>query len=231
MRNIKAVFSKQIKETLKNKTILIQFLMFPVITIFMNCAVHIADMPENFFTELFAVMYAGMAPLVVTSTIVAEEKEKGTLKALMMSGIRPFEYLLGIGGYIWIACMVGSIVIALSGTYNTSSVLIFLLFMAVGIIISMLMGAAVGIRSHSQMSATSVSVPLMMVFAFLPMLAMFNDTIEKIAKYTYTRQLQLMLSSLTVSAAGVSNWLIIIGNGLIVLFLFAWAYKKDGLES
>lgn len=231
MRNIKAVFSKQIKETIKNKTVLIQFLMFPVITIIMNCAVHIADMPENFFTELFAVMYVGMAPLVVTSTIVAEEKEKGTLKALMMSGIRPFEYLLGIGGYIWIACMVGSIVIALSGTYNTSSVLIFLLFMAVGIIISMLMGAAVGIRSHSQMSATSVSVPLMMVFAFLPMLAMFNDTIEKIAKYTYTRQLQLMLSSLTVSAAGVSNWLIIIGNGLIVLFLFAWAYKKDRLES
>lgn len=33
MKNIKAVFMKQILDTLKNKTVFIQFLMFPVIAV------------------------------------------------------------------------------------------------------------------------------------------------------------------------------------------------------
>lgn len=230
MKNIKAVFCKQIKDTIKNRIILIQFLLFPIMTLIMNNAVKINDMPENFFTELFAVMYAGMAPIVTTAAIVSEEKEKGTLRALRMAGVKPLEYLFGIGSYVLLACMLGSVVMFLSGSYQAGIALPFLLIMALGIFISTLMGAAVGTASRSQMAATSLSVPLMMVFAFLPMIGMFNQTVEKIAEYTYTQQIQHLLSNGVCGTIETSGWFILAGNGILALFLFAFAYQKNGLE-
>ena len=64
MHNIGVIIKKQIKDTLKNKTVLIQFVMFPVLTLIFENAISIPDMPELFFTKLFSVMYMGMAPLV-----------------------------------------------------------------------------------------------------------------------------------------------------------------------
>lgn len=64
MHNIFVIIKKQLRDTLKNKTILIQFIMFPLMTIVMENAVNIDGMPEHFFTKLFAVMYIGMAPFM-----------------------------------------------------------------------------------------------------------------------------------------------------------------------
>ena len=43
MKNIDAVFLKQLKETFKNKSILIHFLMFPVMVIIMENAVKLEN--------------------------------------------------------------------------------------------------------------------------------------------------------------------------------------------
>ena len=58
--------------------------------------------------------------------------------------------------------------------------------MAVGIIISMLVSAVIGFFSKNQMSATSVTVPVMIIFSFLPMLAMFNETTGETPIVFYT---------------------------------------------
>lgn len=77
MRNhIGAILWKQLKDTLKNKAILIQFLMFPCMTVIMENTISIDGMPEHFFANLFAIMYVGMAPLTAMASIIAEEKEK-----------------------------------------------------------------------------------------------------------------------------------------------------------
>ena len=115
MKNITAVFLKQIKETFRNKTILIQFLMFPVMVIIMENAIKLENMPEHFFVKLFAVMFVGMAPLTCMSAIISEEKEKNTLRALMMSNVKLFEYLLGVGAYVFIMCIIGAVVFAVCG--------------------------------------------------------------------------------------------------------------------
>lgn len=75
MKEITAVFLKQINETLKNKTVLIQFLMFPILTLIMENTIRIDGMPEHFFAKLFAVMFVGMAPLTCMASIISEEKE------------------------------------------------------------------------------------------------------------------------------------------------------------
>lgn len=230
MRNISVIFLKQLKDTLKNKAVLIQFIMFPIMAVIMENAVKIEDMPENFFVKLFSVMFVGMAPLTCISSIISEEKEKNTLRALMMSNMKPFEYLCGIGGYVWLMCMAGTASFAICGKFSGKDLGIFLLIMAVGIVLSELIGAVIGIFSKNQMSATSVTVPIMMIFSFLPMLSMFNEKIEKIANVTYTQQLSNVINGLGNSSVTSENIIVPMVNFVFAAVLFVLAFKKRGME-
>lgn len=229
MNNVFAVFRKQIKDTFKNKTVLIQFVMFPVLTLIMNRTIKADGMPKNFFVYLFATMYIGMAPLTSIASIIAEEKEKNTLRVLMMSNVKPYEYLLGIGSYVWLACMFGATVICAAGGYELKTGIVFMTVMAIGILSSLLVGAAIGTWSKTQMMATSIAVPAMMILAFMPMLSLFNSTIAKIAKYIYSEQISILLQQISSIYISTENILIIAVNMLLAVVLFAVAYKRSGL--
>lgn len=230
MKNIKAVFMKQLLDTVKNKTVFIQFLMFPIIAIIMENTVKIEDMPEHFFAKLFAVMFVGMAPLSCMSAIISEEKEKNTLRALMMCSVKPWQYLVSVGAYIFIMCMVGTAVFAVLGEYKGTELAVFIFSVAFGIILSELIGAVIGIFSRNQMAATSLTLPIMMIFSFSPMLSMFNETIKKIAGITYLQQISNILNGMGTSEISVKSIIVISVNFIIGLVLFAFAYKKKGLE-
>ena len=230
MKNIAVIFGKQLSDTLRNKTILIQFLMFPVLVIIMENAVKIEDMPEHFFAKLFAVMFVGMAPLTCMSAIISEEKEKNTLRVLLMSNVKPGEYLIGTGAYVFVMCAVGMAVFAAAGGYGGMELVRFIAVMSAGIILSELTGAVIGLFSRNQMTATSISVPVMMVIAFLPMLSMFNDTIKSVARVTYSQQISELISDIGNSPASAESIAVIAVNFALAVILFITAYRKKGLE-
>lgn len=230
MKHIIAILWKQIKDTFKNKEILIQFVMFPVLTLIMEKTITIEGMPEHFFTNLFGVMYVGMAPLTSMASIISEEKEKNTLRALLMSNVRPAEYVIGVGCYIWCICMLGACVIGFAGSYTGSTYGRFVLIMGIGILVSTLIGAAIGTWSRTQMMATSITVPVMLVFSFFPMLSMFNDGIEKVARITYSQQIHSLISQLDSIELGAEPVGVILVNMMIAVLLFAYAYRRSGLE-
>lgn len=230
MHNSFAIFRKQLKDTLKNKTVLIQFVMFPILTLVMNNAIKIDGMPENFFVNLFAAMYVGMAPLTSMAAIIAEEKENNTLRVLMMSNVKPHEYLVGVGSYVWFSCMLGAAIICIAGSFKPETSAAFMGVMAAGIFVSLLAGAAIGTWSKTQMMATSLTIPIMMVFSFLPMLSMFNTTIAKIAKFTYTEQISLMLYRIDSLNFHTENFIIVSVNIAVAAALFTAAYQKCGLD-
>lgn len=230
MNHIWAILWKQLKDTLKNKTILIQFLMFPCMTVIMENAISIEGMPEHFFANLFAIMYVGMAPLTAMSAMIAEEKEKNTLRVLHMCNVSAFEYLLGNAIYIVFICMAGSLVIALAGGYKGNELLTFMLIMLVGHTISMLTGAAIGVFSTNQMMATSLTVPVMMIFSFLPMLSMFNDAIGKAAKYFYSEQLYLLINDINSIEIRAETIMILGANLCLITGCFVIAYRKVFLK-
>ena len=228
MHNIGVIIKKQIKDTLKNKTVLIQFVMFPVLTLIFENAINIPDMPELFFTKLFSVMYMGMAPLTAVASIIAEEKEKNTLRVLTMANVKAWEYLAGIGIYVWTICMAGAGVMA--STLSSGDIPFYLGVMAAGFIISIAIGACIGIIASNQMAATSLSLPVMLIFSFMPMLAMFNDKIEKIAGIFYTQQIRELLGNMTFDGIKTETMLVVAVNALLALSLFFAAFKRKGLE-
>lgn len=228
INNILIIIKKQLIDTFKNKTVLIQFIMFPLLTVIFEHAIKIDDMPEHFFTNLFSVMYIGMAPLTSVASIIAEEKERNTLRVLIMANVKPVQYLLGVCIYVWTICMMGAGVIATG--LDSGDIPFYMLVMAIGFAISALTGACIGLYAKNQMAATSAVMPVMVVFAFLPMLSMFNDNIKKIAKFFYTEQLKRLLDEMTFDGMKTSTGVILAVNAVLMVLLFLGLFKKKGLE-
>ena len=228
MHNTIVIMKKQIRDTFKNKTILIQFVLFPVMTLIMENTIKIEGMPKNFFTKLFAVMYIGMAPFVSTASVISEEKEKNTLRVLMMADVKPRQYLTGVGIHIWTICMIGALVMSI-GLPSTDRGF-FLLIMGIGFFISVMAGACVGVFSKNQMVATSLTMPFMMILAFAPMLSMFNETIKKYSAALYTQLLRMLFDQMSFEAISQKDVVILCVNALICITLFFLAYRKKGLD-
>ena len=230
MRHIITIIKKQIRDTLRNKAVFIQFVMFPALAAFMTKSIQIEGMPANFFVKLFATMYVGMAPFTSIAAIISEEKEKNTLRVLLMADVTPWQYLAGVGSYVFFFCMLGAGVFCLLGEYTPGERGAFLLIMAAGILASLLLGAAVGAGSGSQMAATSVTVPVMLLFSLLPMFSTFNSDIAKVAKYTYTEQIRLLLDSLGTESGPLEGILIIAVNMILFAGLFCLLYRRQGFR-
>ncbi|SEQ90860.1 ABC-2 type transport system permease protein [Lachnospiraceae bacterium NE2001] len=227
MKNILVIIKKQIKDTMKNTAVLIQFIIFPVLTLIMENAIKMDDMPPQFFTKLFSVMAIGMTTTSVAA-IISEEKEKNTLRVLMMSNVKPWEYLLGIGIYVWTICMLGAGL--MSTCLNKENIPFYLVVMGLGYMLSIVAGACVGIYAKNQMVATSLAMPLMMILSFLPMLALFNENIKKVARFFYTQQLRSILDEMTFDSITREGVIILAVNMIVVITAFFVIFRKKGLE-
>lgn len=224
--HIKSILWKQLKDTIKNKNILIQFIMFPILTIIMENAIQIKNMPEHFFTNLFAIMYTGMAPLTSIAAIIAEEKEKNTLCVLQLCNVKGFEYLIGNAIYIISICMMGSFVMGFTGGYSGTTLLKFMLIMFLGHCCSFLLGATIGVISKNQMAASSIGVPIMMILSFLPMLSMFNKTFKKFSKFIFSEQLHILVNNLSHKSISKETGIILICNFVLITISFLITYNK-----
>lgn len=226
MAHITAIWKKQLKDTVKNKTVLIQFLLFPLMTVVMEHSIKMRGMPEHFFVVLFAAMYIGMAPLTSMASILSEEKEKNTLRVLIMANVKPREYLIGIGFYVWFFCMIGSGVICMTGGYDWKTSFVFMGIMAAGIATSLLIGAVIGLCSRSEMMATSTAVPVMMILSFAPMLSLFNETIGKLSRFLYTEQVSRMLFRIDGLRVSPENIAVMAANGLAAAVVFVLMFRQ-----
>ena len=141
--HIYAIIRKQLKDTFRNKPTLVQFVMFPAIAAILTLSAGEFELPKRYFVNLFSVMYVCMAPILILSAIISEEKEKGSLRMLMMSNVKPMEYLLGIGAYVFVFCMAGVLFMGLLGKFSLQELWMFLLLNACGILISSVIGAVI----------------------------------------------------------------------------------------
>jgi len=230
MRSAKAVFIKQAKDTIKNKVMLIQYLLFPLMAYVMTELVARADetIPDSIFVTMFAALFTGMTPLMATNTAIAEDKECKALRLLVMAGVKPYEYLIGIGGFMFLICLLISVLFAVIGGFAGVMFLKFVLVLMLGSTASALLGSIVGIFSKNQQSATATATPLFLVLAFCPMLAMFNETIANMSRFLFTFQVNVLVNDLQGNLMQ-PLWVILVNIAVFVL-LFAFAYKKKGLR-
>ena len=230
MRSIKAIFLKQAKDMLKNPTVFVMFIIFPVVALIMTQMIAKSndDIPNNMFVTMMAAIFAGMGLVTATSAVIAEDIERKSLRFLIIAGVEPYQYLIGVGGFFLVAGSITSMTFALIGDFTIVETLKFLAVMIVGTASSIILGAAIGMVSKNQQVATSLAMPVAVIIGFTPMVATFNETIAKFANILYTQQINVVVNDFSISL--IRPLLIIITNIVVFAILFMLAYKKKGLK-
>ena len=231
IRIISGIFQKQIKDLFKNLQVLILFFVYPIVALIMTSAIsgEFGLGSELFFISIFASMHCIFSPIVATVAIISEEKEKNTLRALIMSNVKPTDYLISIGGFVFICTMVTGIIFLFAADFTTEAILKFLLSMSIGTICSIVLGLSIGGFSKNMTSANAIAVPVGMVFAFLPMLATFNEKIANISRFTYGYQISSLISSDSFNIS-LTDVTIILSNLLLFIIAFILVFRKNKLE-
>jgi len=240
MRSIKAIFKKQLKDTLKNPAVLIQFIIFPLIAFLMNMVMNIDGLPEEMVANMpnmvtmQATIFAGMGLIPIVAGIIAEDIERKSLRFLMMAGVKPSAYLIGVSGVIFIVSFFTSVAFGFISEFNGQDFWVFVGAMMSGVAASIVLGATIGILTKNQQAATALSMPAAIIFGFGPMMAQFNETIARALHIVYTQQLNVVTGYLTIGGAETGLWqsfAIIWANVVVLAALFAIAYKKKGLRN
>jgi len=235
LKRVRAILIKQLKDTFKNKTVLIQFIIFPIVAYVMTIVTGDLEVEEGMismtamFAIMFGTMYVGMVPAVTMASIIAEEKEKNTLRVLMMSNVKPMEYMIGVGIYIFVICLLGAAAFGLIAGLSGLELIYFIMILAIGIVVSLIMGGALGILSKNLMSTNSIVTPIVLVLAFIPMFAMFNESFALAAKMLYTQQISELISDLSASNFTWDKFAIIGANAVVFFVVFFALYRKKGL--
>jgi len=230
MRSAKAIFIKQAKDMIKNPMVLVMFLVFPAVALVMTQLVAKPndDIPNNMFVSMMSAIFAGMGLVTAAAGHIAEDIERKSLRFLILAGVKPHQYLLGTGGFLVLAGAVTSALFALIGDFTGTEAAKFLIIMITGAASSIILGASIGMLSKNQQAATATGMPVAMILGFAPMIAAFDETVEKIAGVLYTQQINVVVNDFSVSL--LKPLTVVALNIVVFTALFVFAYKKKGLK-
>ena len=180
--------------TLANKSILLQVLM-PVFFVFLYKFIfslngagqelgadRLAILLMNISLPFSLAMSVG-TPIII---ILAEEREKHNLQSLRLAGVTAGQYILS--ALIWPAIIgifyivVTPILIGAKLSHQVFSYGLVLLLTLLVLIFFFLM---VGLFCKNQVMAQSLSVPAMLLVAFIPMFSNMNEDLFKVLRYSF----------------------------------------------
>jgi len=220
-----AVFLKQGLDMRRNPMTLIQFLVFPVVAFVFTLLVARPDpdIPDTLFVSMFAAIFAGLSVTTTVAAVIAEDKERASWKFLALAGVRPQEYLLGVGGFVGAVGAVVALVFALMGGFPGVQFVRFWGVLVLGVVASVLLGATLGLLARNQQAATATAMPVAMILGFGPLLAQFNPALADVFAVFYTQRVASLAND--PSADLVRPLLVIAANIAVLAGLFVLAYR------
>lgn len=229
--NLSAILQKQFKDAFNNKMMLFMFFIFPIVTFVFKLAAPVAEeLPPQYFVMMFSTMFIGMVPASIMVSVISEEKEKKTLRTLMYANVSPFEYLSGIGLFTLSLATIGGLLFGFMGEFAAAEFVLYMLIFFVGAITSLLLGSVIGLIAKNQMNASAIVTPVSLVFSFMPLLAMFNDSIKTVAQIFYTYQINSLIGQLTIENFTLDKFAVLFANIIVFAVLFVLVYRKVDLS-
>lgn len=192
-------------------------------------------LPKDYLLMVTTLMAICMMPLSFLATIIAEEKEKHTLRTLMLSGVSAVEFITSKILVTLLLTEAINVINYFVVGFPLIKLPFYLLVTVLGSLPLLMLGAAIGILSKDQMATGALSAPLMLVFLMPSMLQMLNPIVEKIAYFTPVEQMMRIFTLWSnggslLSASTLYSLLIILGWTIIGLVMFIFAYKKKRLD-
>ncbi len=233
IHKIKALFKLGIEDLFKNMNVFI-YIVMPV-----GFALLYSNMEmlgKEYVFSLCTLLMLAMVPVALMGTIIAEEKEKNTLRTLMLNDVTATEILFAKALICMLFVVVDNLLMFFIVGLSMES---FILYQLVGLFVGIaviLFGAVVGLLAKNQMSAGLLSLP----FMFILMAPLFtgmvqSDIFSKISSFLPTDAMMEIFESISKNTMNISN------TGISFLIIFAWlvgsiilfniVYKKVGVDN
>jgi len=218
MKRVNAIFQKDFKDISRNSAVSVTALM-PLILAFIYGKTGDMTIDLHYMIINFTLVTVGS---FVQCSLIAEEKEKNTLRGLMLSPASTLEILGGKS----LLSTITSMIIVLFGIMLTgyqpenifviATAILFTSFFFIGL------GTLLGLLAKSVMEASVIVLPFMFIFGFGSMFSMFADKYPILKVMDYTPNAQLVILAKKVES-GVGIGEVLPNLGIIALWIIVIA--------
>ncbi|MDH4422873.1 MULTISPECIES: ABC transporter permease [Bacillus] len=230
MRRVSAIFRKEVQDFKTNSQVLLMASL-PIIFAFIYSRFGQGSAGVGIITLMAFLFVAGF----VQSMVIAEEKEKHTLRVLMLSPASSVEVLLGKS--ILTACLTLCICIVnlfILDQLSGNLVLLGFIFLS-GTILFIVIGTTIGLLAESVPQTSLIGMPILMTMylavQFEPMVE--NKVIKTMIEYLPTSHMAKAINSLVEGAgfSSISGHVLNVGVWLILsLIACLIVYKKKQMD-
>ncbi|MHA6261133.1 ABC transporter permease [Sporosarcina sp. CAU 1771] len=188
MRRVNAIFQKDFKDLSRNSAVSVSALMPLVVAFVLGKMSSTAIEGHYMVINLTMVIVATF----VQCSLIAEEKEKNTLRGLMLSPASTLEILGGKSLLSLIATVITVIIGALISGYRPENVFVITIAILFSTIFFIGLGTLLGLLAKSVMEASVIIMPFMFIFGFGSFFSMFEDKYPIVKVLDYTPNMQLV---------------------------------------
>lgn len=233
MYKVKALFKLGIEDLTKNLNVFI-YILIPLGFALLYANMGMGD-DTNYLIQLCMILNMAMVPVALMSTVIAEEKEKNTLRTLTLNNVKGIEILFAKALICLLFVIINNILMsAIIGVPKEYFLSIQIIGLFVGLAI-IFFGAIVGLLAKNQMSAGLLSLPFMLVFMAPIFTSMIGDVADKIAQIIPTDAMVTLINDVCTNSFSMQNSLIpiiVIAVWLILgVIVFNLVYKKVGVDN
>ncbi|WP_018754687.1 ABC transporter permease [Paenibacillus terrigena] len=196
MRRFQAIVQKEWKDAIKNPQVLLMAAMPIMFTLLFQRM----GMEAGILLSMPILFVLSMTAAFVQASMVSEEKEKHTLRVLMLSPASAIEILFGKS---FITMLISIVVVAISvvvvGPTLTMDYLWLVLMFLLALIMFIAIGTIIGLISRTVQETSISGLPVLLIFMVGPMFApmLKNEFLETIVSYLPTDHLIHALTEIT----------------------------------
>ncbi|PFA91630.1 ABC transporter permease [Bacillus thuringiensis] len=231
MKRFWAIVRKEINDAGKNSQVILMALLPILLAVFYSNM----DSIKEFFAGFIIVMTITMVGSYVQAIIIAEEKEKHTLRVLMLSPASPIEVILGksvLTVFFVLASSFISLVILDTFKGNIGMLVIIIL---IGTLLCVVLGTIVGLLSQNIAQTSILGLPIFIIFIMGPMLKEMvkNEFIIKVVNLLPTNHVMEALQKVIKGEGFIVIQEHILNNTIwtiCLIILCIMVYKKKQLD-
>ncbi|WP_047985450.1 ABC transporter permease [Ornithinibacillus californiensis] len=230
-KRIYAIFQKDMKDLSKNLFVS-SIIILPIMMAFLYGAMGEATIDLHY---MIINLTLASVTAFIQCAVIAEEKEKHTLRGLMLSPASVAEILGGKSLVSFILTVVTLVVCMMITGYEPSNMLIIVVALVVSMLFYLALGTILGLLSRTVVEASVIILPVIFLFGFGSMLMLLVEKVPALSFIEYLPNIQLIEIAYDVEAGlGFGdvwvNLVVLLAWAVVATLATAFVYKKKEMD-
>ena len=222
-RKLNALLWLRVQVLISNSSLLATLLMPFGIAVLYNEFLNKSGELSTYFLSMSLTMVLSMGSGYMVSIMMAEDKEKRNLKSLILSGVTATEYTFSMLILPLLIMLLGMILLPIYFKVDVSGYLLaYVIYLVLAAISVIFLNLLIGAVSDTQSKAQVYSMFPVFIVSFLPMIALQNDTVQKVLDYSFIGPIVNLLNKkggeISFSNIGMLlAWVLVLGIANLVV--------------